>query len=150
MGNDRAEPGEQGTPEGSTLEEVHLAQFEYFDLLVERRLRDLRHMRRKISRTKGFACYVFGMCNGMGSRKSARRASSALTLEWSRRGAAIAVEAAIHDRGPAGERVEVSRVGVGGARRGWVIWLLISCPVLEGARECTTKPWMQQARAPHS
>ena len=34
MGNDRAEPGEQGTPEGSTLEEVHLAQFEYFDLLA--------------------------------------------------------------------------------------------------------------------
>ena len=115
MGNDRAEPGEQGTPEGSTLEEVHLAQFEYFDLIVERRLRDLRHMRRKSSRTKGFASYVFGMCNGMGSRKSARRAGSALTLEWSRRGAAIAVEAAIHDRGPAGERVEVSRVGVGGA-----------------------------------
>ena len=85
MGNDRAEPGEQGTPEGLTLEEVHLAQFEYFDLLVERRLRDLRHMRRKSSRTRALGSYVFDSATGRWVRMDPRLIGVALTSTCGRR-----------------------------------------------------------------
>ena len=85
MGNDRAEPGEQGTPEGLTLEEVHLAQFEYFDLLVERRLRDLRHIRRDSSTTTRNCCKIRDITTTKGVRMDPRHCEVALTSTCGRR-----------------------------------------------------------------
>ena len=56
---DRAERVGQGVPKRSAPDDEHVDQFEDLDLPDERRLRDLRHIRRDSSTTRALGSYVF-------------------------------------------------------------------------------------------
>ena len=82
---DRAELVGQGISIRGAPGDVHVDRVENLDLPDERRLRDLRHIRRDSSTTRALGSYVFDSATGRWVRMDPRLSGVALTSTCGRR-----------------------------------------------------------------